>query len=77
MRGSFCSRISNDHRRAFVDSVPDELVAVTSHPRSATNMVCLCTRRESYAIFSTGRSTGPKIRRTGVAVRRVLSCMRL
>src|SRR5436853_1526476 len=45
-------------------------------PRNATKRPFLCTRRESYAILSTTRSSGPMIWRGETAAVSVLSCMR-
>src|SRR5256714_4576695 len=44
-------------------------------PRNATKRPFLCTRRESYAMPSTMRSTGPMIWRGAMAATSVLSCM--
>src|SRR5256885_12436062 len=46
-------------------------------PRNATKRPFLCTRRESYAMLSTTRSTGPLISRGEMAATSVLSCMRI
>ncbi len=73
----FFFALGNDHRGAFFDSLPDEIVSVIFLPRSATNMPFLCTRRESYAMLSTARSSGPMISRIGIAPARDLSCMRI
>src|SRR2546423_8358386 len=45
-------------------------------PRNATKRPFLCTRRESYAMLSTTRSSGPMIWRGTMAATSVLSCMR-
>src|SRR5256885_4224650 len=45
-------------------------------PRNATKRPFLCTRRESYAMLSTTRSSGPRIWRGERAATSVLSCMR-
>src|ERR1051326_1247185 len=45
-------------------------------PRNATKRPFLCTRRESYAMLSTTRSSGPMIWRAATAAMSVLSCMR-
>src|SRR6476646_6172297 len=45
-------------------------------PRNATKRPFLCTRRESYAMLSTTRSSGPMIWRAATAATSVLSCMR-
>src|ERR1043166_9336013 len=48
----------------------------TFSPRSATKRPFLCTRRESYAMLSTTRSSGPMTWRGVTAAMSVLSCMR-
>src|SRR5436190_11107195 len=45
-------------------------------PRNATKRPFLCTRRESYAMLSTTRSSGPMTWRGDRAATSVLSCMR-
>src|SRR4051812_46775291 len=45
-------------------------------PRNATKRPFLCTRRESYAMLSTTRSSGPMTWLGEMAATSVLSCMR-
>ena len=52
--------LRHDHRRASLDRLFDELVAIAFLAAQARRKeLFFCTRRESYAMLSTSRSSGP------------------
>ena len=57
----------HDHGGAFLDGLFDEVVAVDFFAAQRHEKPFFCTRRESYAILSTVRSSGPMTWRTGIA----------